>query len=402
MRNFDDWLSAFLDYTSHGEAPKRMYFWAGASAIAGALRRKVWIDEISFKWYPNMYVVFVAPPGVVSKSTTASLAMDLLREVPGINFGPDVVTWPALVSAFVDALEGVETPDGIVPMSAITMESSEFGNLLNPNDQGMLNLLIELWDGRAKAFEKRTKYSGSEKIQNPWINMIACTTPSWIAINFPENIIGGGFTSRCIFVYADTKERFVAYPSKVAQVDVSETRNRLIEDLIEISKLQGEYKLSDEAVEWGEQWYESLMHKSRDKMHDDRIGYYISRKQTHVHKLAMIITASSSDELTIPLENLQTAEQMVTELEPDMHFVFSKVGKSDISAHADKIVMYVHGRGRVPYTEVYRYVHTYFPFVKNFADIVLSLHEAGYVKVEKDQKGVPFIVAAKALPRASN
>ena len=70
MRNHADWLTAFMDYASYGEAPRHMYFWTGVSAIAGALRRKVWIDQAYFKWYPNFYIVLVAPPGIVSKSTT--------------------------------------------------------------------------------------------------------------------------------------------------------------------------------------------------------------------------------------------------------------------------------------------------------------------------------------------
>lgn len=70
-------------------------------AIAGALRRKVWIDQAYFKWYSNFYIIpLVAPPGIVSKSTTAGIGMSILREVPGVNFGPDVVTWPAFVEAF--------------------------------------------------------------------------------------------------------------------------------------------------------------------------------------------------------------------------------------------------------------------------------------------------------------
>ena len=64
-RIHNDWLSAFLDYTQFGEAPKHMYFWAGVSAIAGALRRKVWIDQAYFRWYPNFYICLVAPPGIV-------------------------------------------------------------------------------------------------------------------------------------------------------------------------------------------------------------------------------------------------------------------------------------------------------------------------------------------------
>ncbi|MEM5734298.1 hypothetical protein AAEI00_21825, partial [Shewanella algae] len=71
----------------------------------GALRRKVWIPQGYFNWYCNMYIVMVAPPGIVAKSTTTNIAMQLLRRVPGIKFGPDIVTWQALVTAFADANE---------------------------------------------------------------------------------------------------------------------------------------------------------------------------------------------------------------------------------------------------------------------------------------------------------
>jgi hypothetical protein len=107
-RNHADWLKAFVDYASYGEAPKRMYFWTGVSTLAGALRRRVWIDQFYFQWYCNMYVILVAPPGVVSKTTTADVGMNLLRQVPGIGFGPSVVTWQALVQGFAQAAETFE------------------------------------------------------------------------------------------------------------------------------------------------------------------------------------------------------------------------------------------------------------------------------------------------------
>jgi len=302
------------------------------------------------------------------------------------------VTWPALVEAFAAKTEGFDYGGMINVMSALTLESSEFGNLLNPQDKDMVDLLVSLWDGKPGKFEKSTKHSGSDSIENPWINLIACTTPSWIAGNFPEYMIGGGFTSRCLFVYADTKEKYVAYPGLTVPKDLKRLAENLVADLTHISTLTGEYTLSKEAVEWGNAWYRKHYTVRSQNLDDDRFGGYVARKQTHIHKLAMVLAASSSDEMVITAEHLALADQMVTDLEPDMQFVFSKIGKSDTALYAERLVWFVHSKGRVPYHEAYRYVHSYFPSMRDFEDILAGCVRAGYVKLE--QQGTAIVISA--------
>jgi hypothetical protein len=400
-RHYDDWITAFMDYAKFGEAPRHMYFWVGVSAVAGALRRKVWIDQQYFRWYSNFYICLVAPPGIVSKSTTAGLAMQLLRRVPGIKFGPEVVTWPALVTAFAESTEAFEFQGEYLPMSALTLEASEFGNLLNPQDKEMVDLLVSLWDGKQGNFEKKTKHSGSDSIQNPWINLIACTTPSWIAGNFPEYMIGGGFTSRTIFVYADSKEKFVAYPGQQTPKGILQQMDRLVEDLTTIGELVGEYKLTPEAIKWGTQWYEHHYTTRPANLDLDRFGGYIARKQTHIHKLAMVLAASSGSDMWITAEHLHIANSMVTDLEPDMQFVFSKIGRSDTSLYADRLISFVHTRRAVPYFEAYRFVHGHFPSMRDFEDVLTGCVKAGFIKLEQ-RDGTPWMVAGRPPETASN
>lgn len=361
-----------------------MYFWVGVSAVAGALRRKVWIDQAYFRWYPNFYIVLVAPPGIVSKSTTASVAMRLLRRVPGVKFGPDVVTWQALVGAFAEATEMFKLGDDYLAMSAITIESSEFGNLLNPADKDMVDLLVSLWDGKQGAFEKRTKMSGNDKIENPWINLIACTTPAWIAGNFPEYMIGGGFTSRCIFVYAQDKYKYVAYPGLHVPDDLKSTEDRLVQDLEHISlRICGEYKLSNEAVEWGEAWYQHHYTHRPQGLDDDRFGGYIARKQTHIHKLAMVLSAATKDRLVITADDLSVANKMVTDLEEDMPGVFGKIGRTDLSVQTERFISYVDRMKTVEVSEAYRFIHAYFPSYQEFEDVLQGCLRSNQIRMEQ-------------------
>ena len=378
-RNFDNWIQAFMDYASFSEAPRHMHFWTAVSTIAGALRRRVWVDMAYFQWHPNFYIILVAPPGIVSKSTTAGIGMSLLKRVPDIKFGPDVVTWQALVTGFAESTMSFEYEGAFHAMSALTIESSEFGNLLNPQDKEMVDLLVSLWDGKPGSFEKKTKGSGCDIVENPWINLIACTTPAWIAGNFPEYMIGGGFTSRCIFVYADKKAKLVAYPSEHVPKNLKQIAQHLIEDLSQISMMAGEYKLDTEAIVWGKAWYEDHYNGKHLHLDDERFGGYLARKQTHIHKLAMILAAAESDRMVITAEHLAIANQMVTDLEPDMQFVFSKIGKSEDAVYAERLIWYVHKRGGCAYSEAYRFVHSHFPKMQDFEAVITGAVRSGYL-----------------------
>jgi hypothetical protein len=260
----------------------------------------------------------------------------------------------------------------------MTISSGEFGNLLNPQDKEMVDMLVNLWDG--KGFRKVTKHSGSDDVVNPWINIIACTTPAWIAGNFPEYMIGGGFTSRCVFVYADKKERYVAYPKLHMPPNIAETQQRLVADLEHIAtKLIGEYVITPDALAWGQEWYEHHNKHRPAHLQDDRFGGYLARKQTFIHKIAMILAASCRDELVITRSDLVTAADMVTDLEGEMINVFKKIGRSDVSVAADRLVDYMKLRQECPYAEAYRFIHAQFPSMRDFEDILKGLIQAGYI-----------------------
>lgn len=396
-RHFEDWLTAYVSYASFSEAPATMHFWSGVSALAGALRRRVWLDMGYFKWTPCFYILIVAPPGVVSKSTTAAIAIDLLRQVPGIKFGPQMVTWPALVKAFADSKEEFNYNDEWHPMCAMTIESSELGNLINPADREMIDLLVTLWDSKTGALDKRTKGSGNDEVVNPWINMIACTTPAWIEGNFPEYVIGGGFTSRCLFVYAEKKEKLVAYPTKSIPKELSETKNKLLQDLEHIANtMTGPFTIDPNAIEWGTQWY--ALHNAAPPEHlsDERFAGYLARKQTHMHKLAMVLSASRSDEMIIRIEDLATAERMLFELEKDMPKVFARIGRSEQSIQAERFIKHVRQHGELTYEAAYQFIHAHFPMSRDFESMLSGAIRSGQLAMI-NKPGGGFLLKAMTV-----
>ena len=338
-RNFPDFLTSYMKYSSFSESPDKFHFWTGVSIIAGALQRKVAITKptLYFDWVPNFYIIFVAPPGIVSKSTTADIGMSLLREVDGVYFGPNTATWQALITEFGNAAVNIELPNGTNDvMSAMTIVSSELGNLLNFRDTEMVDHLVNLWDCRRGKYKKITKGNGVDEIHNPWINILACTTPEWIAGTVPEYMIGGGFTSRCVFVYGEQKRKFVAYPGLEAPTDINKTRDLLIADLREIALMQGEMTLTRDAIEWGRAWYNEHAAKAIDP--DIAVSGYMARKQTHLHKLAMVLSASTSSSMSITAETLQRAKMILEGAEADMPKVFKHVGQTKETRAMDQLI----------------------------------------------------------------
>ena len=385
-RQLDNWLKSYMQYSAHSEAPDTFHFWTGISTIAGALRRRVWIDQVYFQWTPNFYIIFVAPPGIVSKSTTLSIGMKLLREIPGIHFGPDAVTWQALTESLAGSTEEVLMPDKLYhPMSCITIASSEFGTFLNPKDREMVDVLVSLWDGQLGAWEKRTKTQGSDVIANPWINIAACTTPAWIAGNFPDYMIGGGFTSRCVFVYADKKRQLIAYPKTRVPDDLSKLRGQLIKDLEIISSYKGEFQLDQAALEFGEAWYKAHYDNRNSELDNSRFAGYIARKQTHIHKLAMVLSVAdqSGGELLIRKRHLEMAAEITTSLESDMPRVFSQIGLVGVTKYADEILQYLRANRRVLKRDLAKYTFNLMG-PDDLGSALQSLVEAGYAEITRE------------------
>lgn len=405
-RHFQNWLKAYVDHTSASEAPTAFHFWTGVSTIAGALRRRVWIQEELFQWVPNFYIILVGAAGSVKKSTTTRLGMRILERVKNIKFGPESLTWQALALGLQSAVEvmklsKVNGTEVRHEMSCLTIEASELGTLLRPQDDGLNSVLIDIWDGKLKTWTHSTRTTGDIIIQNPWLNIIGCTTPTWLRQNFPEHMIGGGLTSRIIFVFADRPRKYVAYPSReIKRDDYTLTEQRLFEDLCQIATLGGEYTLTEEAYEWGTAWYTTGRLERPPHLASTRYDSYLARKQTHMHKLAMILAAAKRSKLLIEAQDLIEAEKMLTSIEPDMIKVFESIGVVDESRHVHEIVSYVKIYKWITAEDLWRLCMNIMPS-KSFEVALRAAVTSGLlaVAVKDGKRGVVLKESASVKPR---
>lgn len=370
-----------MDYASYSEAPRQFHYWTGVSTIAGALRRKVWIDMKYFKWHCNFFIIFVAPAGIVAKSTTADIGMGILAELPFINMGPAATSWQALVKKMSEIREDFQEADGgFTPMCAITIVASELGTFFDPRNREMVDALTSLWDGREGPWTKLTKQDGEEIVINPWINIIGCTTPSWMANNLTEYFAGGGFASRTVFVYAEEKHKYVAYPFMHTPDNLEEVASQLVEDLEQISSLTGPFNLTKDAIQWGTEWYKEHYSSDHTHLQSEQFGGYLARKQTHIHKLAMVIAASQRDELVITRDDLKEAFERVTSLEYDLPKIYGITYREDTAKLTSEMIQVVRHEGKISKTALFRkYMNTI--SYDTYEGIVKSMVNSDYVEV---------------------
>lgn len=336
-RNHPDFIRAYTDVlTPKGEAPERFHFWTSVATIGGALRRRVFIDEGHYRYYPNFYIVLVGPPGLIKKSTTINVGSALLRETPNVIIGADCSTWQSFVEEVAQAqdmfAEGDRAADILdqefTVTCALTLTISEFGTFFDPDDRQMVNVLTELFDAKVgAAFRKRTKTQGEDNLMNPFVNILTGTTPDWIKDNFKGKFGGWGLSSRMIFLHCDEKERHVAFPHKLWRGQYAETMHTFRDDLIEISQLQGTMQIAPAAELFYEQWYEEHGIRqtalNRHAHHDPWLAYYLARKADHILKLALVLSVSRSSSLEISLEDLQESVRRCDEIEIELSKVFA-------------------------------------------------------------------------------
>ena len=394
-RHFDNWLRAYMEYTRDSESPNSFHFWTGVSTIAGALRRRVWIDMRKFTWTPNFYIVLVAPPGITAKTTSIGMGYNLLSRVDGVNFGPESLTWQALAESLSFASEGVKYMDSdgkesIIAQSAVSVFVGELGTFLSMDDDKFLSFLIRMWEGQVGRFQHKTKTSGSVEIHNPWLNMIGCTTPMWMSQNFHEGMIGGGFVSRCIFIFGETKRLLIPYPDEVINAkEYYALEEKLLDDLREIARLSGPYILTDAARRFGRKWYTDHWTNRPTHMASERYGGYIARKQTHIHKLAVILAAAKREKLLIEEEDLTEAETHISSVEPDMIKVFESIGLANEATHVRELVALVRAKGWVTSDELWKLCMNIMP-QKQFEEALKGAVRGGLLLIQthNGMKGV--------------
>ena len=345
-RNFEDWGAAYKVYTTDTESAPIFHKWVGFSAIASVLARKVWLEIGRLKIYPNMYVVLTAEPGVARKTQAITYMTPLLQEIAGVKLSADAVTKEALTMDIAAAMDSAMLPDGtIMEHCSLSIISKEFESFLGQKKENtkMLVFLTDIFDAPDK-WEYRTKGSGEDSAVAAYVNLLAATTPDSIASSLPVQAIGGGLTSRVMFVWAKGRQKKVTAPEKPPK----ELQDKIIQDLIAISRITGPYTLSPTCFKAWDNWYQGYDEENAGRLAQDKAfrGWY-SRKPLYIQKLAIINTAMQTSSRIIEWGAFAQAIADVEEVEQSMGNTFNAVGRSELSPDVNTVLVEIQTRKAV-------------------------------------------------------
>jgi hypothetical protein len=326
-RHFPDFIEAYLKFTKDHESTDRIRKWTILSVLAGAMERKVWMDRGHYTLYPNLYVFIIAKSGLLKKSTSTAIGVNLLKELEDIRFMSERLTAASLVQQLGKAQSSFEHEGHNIKQSALFAYGSELAVMMGEVFGSIIELLTTFYDciphDSTKPWVNKSKHSGDDNIYGPCLNILGASTKEWLRKCIPDSEMIGGFTSRVVFVVENNRpDNLVAWPKMDAEL--KEHRQKLVDDLEAISKLVGQVRVSQEVRDAFTSWYHHHMNNVVAKNNDPRWSGYLSRKGDLLLKLAMVRCVSLSNDLVINQRHFDWAGREIEALEVDMMKAFSK------------------------------------------------------------------------------
>jgi len=347
----ENWLISLMEYVEETEAPRVFWLWAGISTIASALQRKVWTPFGMENLYPNMYILLVADPGECRKGMPLSFSKKILQDI-GVSVFADSPTKRALTKDLDEVRKNqfFYMPGSQVPVvhSSMSIVSKEFASLLAVNPKEIIEVLTDLWDSHDE-WEYKTSEKGKDKLYRICINAFIGTTPRWLTSNLPPEAIGGGFTSRIVFVSAREKYKWLAMPPPPN----TKLYEQLKHDLKTINSLVGEFKFTPVAEALYDSWYQTIKGKTSD-LSDDRLRGNLARLHTNVLKTTMCLRMAYSNEFVIEESDLRKAITFVEASLANADQALGGHGSSRTAVGVERILRQVQLIGTISFTALLR------------------------------------------------
>lgn len=343
MPSETNFLADYRQYCSNLEVPPSFTTFASLVTIGSLLKRKVWTYKGDYiRIYPNLYVVLVGPPGC-GKNTAIEIAEDVLH-INKVPTSAESVSREKLIMD-IQGQEGIldflPPDDKYRTVSPYTVLATELSEFLGAGGIGMISFLTDIYS--RNIYEYRTKNKGSVFIRGPYLNLIAGTTPDWITNYLKDDIISGGFSRRCVFVYETGRTDGEARPK--IKPEMRAAWDRVLARSGAISKLQGPFKWTPAAEKFFDSWYPRRRHGQ-----DLNLTGYYETKDIQLIKVAMLVAISDGDELILDDHHFIRGLELLGLAEHNLARVFQGIGRNELNQVSVKAMDFLLNSPKAQYT----------------------------------------------------
>ena len=390
------WIEEYLKYTDGQESPEKFHTWVALTLIASVIDRKIFLERKIFRLPTNVYVFLIAGTSKCHKSSAIGIGERILKKFKAKQDRSEKfprifaqkITNERLIQFLgerTDTKEGEEENDNQVKKKASGLiMASELSTFMGANamHSGLLASLTDLYDCPDE-WSYQTKSQGKDELHNVYLNMLGASTAKWLRSAIPVEAVGGGIMSRTIFVYADEPKRLIPFPEDEVPEDYDAIQDRLVNDLIHISKLEGNFSFS----KCGKEWYDWFYRKNAEElMEGGKYADFFSRWDIFVLKVAMLISVSRKDELVLYEEDLKAAHSLLKEVKETMHPVLDTMVVADNQLPTAEVLKLIKRRDKMSRTQVFNMARS-FASGEQIREILSTLQESGEIEAEVKGNG---------------
>jgi hypothetical protein len=210
---YHGWFNAYREIMTPTTEASAVYHLGTALVYAGSLAGRRVSTHLGRTLYPNLFLTLVGETGKSRKDTAMGRGACFFLGRPENSH--DIYAQPFSTLRGVTSGEGLidhlsENPNTILYLSELSTM------VRRARRQGTLTLmptLIELWDCNPRIDLSRAGKDGLRGVDNPFLSLLAATTPQTLADDMTGADIESGFANRVLWIFGESTTRMADPPS---------------------------------------------------------------------------------------------------------------------------------------------------------------------------------------------
>ena len=406
MKETDSLFDLYFEYVKDTEPPTIYHRWSLIASVGAFLGRQYWMPFGPTRIFANQYIMLIGNPGTrkstaiktskrllssagyklfaAEKTTKEKFLLDLegseddynaYGERPTSGKGKNITARDVLVNLELGAITE-KNHDGIPREVFITAdEFNEFAGNGNIDFLSMLGALWD-WDDENATYTQRFKNSKSISIYQPTISLISGNTHVGFQNAFPAAAIGQGFLSRLVLVYSEPSGRKITFPEAPSEriaIAIGERFNKIKQQVTGPATLTAAARQALDTV-----------YRTWKDLEDYRFKSYSTRRQTHLYKLCLVVTAMRAA-TEIDKEDVVLANTILTWTEASMDKALGEYGKSKNAEAVQTIMSALYAaKGPLSAEQLWKMVRRDLERRELLPELLNGLQAAGKILYHKD------------------